>query len=143
METRQNTISNLQPRKARNDRVTPTYYRWKTTSVNAYIFTILGLVLLLGTVGVAKGLNVWSTSGKLTGSGEKITATGTNTSEIKGFMTIKEVLDAYQVPQQEFYAKFGIPEDLPVTAQIKEIEKVAPAFSTSGLRDWLAQRKPY
>jgi hypothetical protein len=142
METPQSPITNTQPLKARNPRVTPTHYSWKTTSVNAYVLAILGLFLLLAPVFIAKSMNLWSTSGKLTGSGEKIAATGTNPSEIKGWMTIKEVLDAYKVPQEEFYTKFGIPADLPVTSQIKEIEKIAPGFSTDGLRTWLTERTP-
>ncbi|MHB1416057.1 MAG: hypothetical protein ACYC1C_12485 [Chloroflexota bacterium] len=121
-------------------RVTPTRHRWRSLRVNTYLFAFLGLLLILGTVQVSQMAGLWTTSGKVTAGGEKVAATGANPDEIKGWMTIDEVLKAYNVPQADFYAKFGIPADVPVTAQLKDLESVAESFSVTDLRTWLTER---
>lgn len=122
-----------------NSRVKPTNHRWRSVAVNPYLYGLLVLALFLGTVQVARVMNFWSTSGKVTGAGEKIQPTGTNPAEIKGWMTINDVLTAYKVPQAEFYAGLNLPADLPLTTQMKDIEKKVPGFSVDAVRTWLTQ----
>ena len=88
----------------------------------------------------AKLAGVWSTSGKLTASGEQVQITGADPAEIKGWMTINDVITAYQVPKEQFYAQFQIPADLPIATPLKDIEPLVPDFSVTTVRDWLAAR---
>lgn len=127
------------PRKGRPE-VVPTNNKWRAFRVNNYVFALLGLVLLLGTIQVSQAAGAWTTSGKVTAAGEMIVATGANPDEIKGWMTISEVTEAYGVSVEELYAKFDIPATVPTTAQVKEIEKEAPDFSVDDLRTWLKER---
>ncbi len=128
--------------RVKRTRVIPTQpRRWRSVTINLYVYAVLVIALFLGTVQVAQRVGFWSVSGKLTASGEKIQVTGADPNEIKGWMKISDVLTSYNVPQAEFYAKFGIPADLSVDAGLKDIEKVAPSFSVSALRTWLAQRQ--
>jgi hypothetical protein len=69
-----------------------------------------------------------------------VQVTGADPAEIKGRMTAKDVIMAYQVPKQEFYAQFKLPAELPVETPLKEIEPVVPDFSVTAVRDWLAER---
>ena len=114
--------------------------RRRSIRVNPAIYAALVLVLFLGGIESAKLAGVWSTTGKLTASGEQVQITGTDPAEIKGWMTIEQVITAYKVPKQQFYAQFMIPADLPVTTPLKDIEPIVPAFSVAAVRDWLAAR---
>jgi hypothetical protein len=46
--------------------------------VNSYVYGFLAVALFVAVIFGAKAMGVWSTSGKVTASGEKITATGAN-----------------------------------------------------------------
>jgi hypothetical protein len=114
--------------------------RWRSVRVNLAIYAALVLVLFLGVIESAKLAGVWSTSGKLTASGEQVQITGADPAEIKGWMTVDDVITAYHVPKEQFYAQFQIPADLPVTTPLKDIEPIVPDFSVTAVRDWLAAR---
>ena len=44
--------------------------------LNPWIFGILVVVIFMGTIGGAKAMGVWSISGKVTTTGEKVMPTG-------------------------------------------------------------------
>ena len=106
--------------------------------IKPFIYGVLVLALFFGVIGGAKAAGVWSVSGKLTGTGEKVQPTGTNVDEIKGWMTLDDVSSAYQVPLAEIVAEFELPEDTPGTTQLKSLE--SPTFSVTNLREWLSRR---
>lgn len=132
------TTPAARPRKAT---IVPTQpRRWKSLNVNLYLYGALAVLVFLGTIWAFQAGGVWSVSGKVTASGEKVQATGADPAEIKGWMRISDVLTAYNVPKAEFYARYKIPESVSVDAALKDIEANAPGFSVSDLRTWLAQR---
>lgn len=104
--------------------------------VNPFIFGIVILVLFFGLLGGAKAAGIWSVSGKLTSSGEKIAPTGASVDEIKGWMTLADVTAAYNVPLADIIAEFELPADTPETTQLKSLE--SEKFSMISLRDWIA-----
>lgn len=106
--------------------------------INPFIYGALILVLFFGVIGGAKAAGVWSVSGKLSASGQKLTPTGTNPDEIKGWMTLNDVAKAYNVPVAEILAAFDLPADTPASAQIKSLE--SETFSPANLRTWLKAR---
>ena len=106
--------------------------------VNPFIYGALILALFFGLIGGAKAAGVWSISGRMTASGEKVLPTGTSVNEIKGWMTLDDVSAAYKVPIAEILAAFNLPADTPGTTQIKSLE--SDTFSTANLRTWLAAR---
>ena len=114
--------------------------RWRTVHVNLTIYAALILVLFLGAIETAKLAGVWSTSGKLTASGEQVQITGADPAEIKGWMTIEAVISAYHVPKEQFYTQFQLPADLPEATPLKDIEPIVPDFSVTAVREWLAAR---
>lgn len=115
-------------------------HRWRSIHVNQYLYAALILVLFLGTIQGAKLAGVWSTSGRVTAGGEPVQITGADPAEVKGWMTIEDVITAYRVPREELYARFKLPADLPVETQLKAIEPIVPDFSVTDLRAWLATR---
>ena len=114
--------------------------RWRTVRVNLAVYAALVLILFLGAIESARLAGVWSTSGKLTASGEQVQITGADPAEIKGWMTIADVITAYHVPKEQFYAQFQLPADLPQASPLKDIEPIVPNFSVMAVRDWLAAR---
>jgi hypothetical protein len=122
------------------DRVVPTHNRWRSLNVNIYLFTLIGLLLFLGTCQASQSMGWWSTSGKITSTGEKVTATGTDPAEIKGWMTIKEVLAAYKIPWEEFSKQFNIPPGTSLDSPLSSLEALAPGFSVTNLRTWITER---
>lgn len=107
--------------------------------IHPFIYGALILVLFFGLIGGAKAMGVWSVSGKLTSSGEKLAPTGTNPDEIKGWMTLEDIATAYQVPLAEILAAFNLPADTPGSSQIKSLE--SDTFSPGNLRVWLKERQ--
>ncbi len=106
--------------------------------VNPFIYGLLVVVLFFGVIGGAKAAGIWSVSGKLNASGEKLAPTGTNVDEIRGWMTLDDISAAYSVPVAEILAAFDLPTDTPGSTQIKALESAT--FSPNNLRMWLKSR---
>lgn len=114
--------------------------RWRSIRVPVTLYLAVVLAVFLGVIGAAQAAGWWSTSGRTTADGAAITVTGTGPAEVKGWMTIGDVLAAYNVPKAELYARYAIPDDVPETEQLKGLEELAPGFSVTDLRAWLAER---
>jgi hypothetical protein len=131
---------NTQPQ---SDRVVPTRpRRWRSIQLNLYVYVVVALLVFVSAVPLAQAANFWSVSGKLTGTGQKVAATGLDPAEIKGWMKISEVIAAYNVPQADFYAAFSLPADMPLDTPLNTIEKVVTGFSVDKVRTWLTARAP-
>lgn len=113
---------------------------WRSVHIRPSIYLAVVLVIFLGVIGAAQATGWWSTTGRTTTAGVKIQITGTDPTEIKGWMTIADVLTAYHVPKAELYTHFGIPGDVPESAQLKSLEGLAPDFSVTDLQAWLIER---
>ena len=109
--------------------------------LNRHVHAVATVLLFLGVVWASQLGGVWTTSGKVTAAGERITATGADVAEVRGWMTVAEVASAYNVPVAELYAQFGVPANTAPTTQLKDLEPVAPGFSVTALRDWLRARR--
>jgi hypothetical protein len=108
--------------------------------VSGLAYAALVLLLFFGTIQISQQAGLWSVSGKYTPEGKPVQLTGADPAEVKGWMTIQAVLDAYQVDKDALYAEFAIPADVPASAALKELEETAPDFSVTALREWLAQQ---
>ena len=106
--------------------------------INPFVFGVIALAIFLGSIATAQANGVWSVSGKVTSTGEQVAATGTNPDEVKGWMTLSDVSQAYQIPTGEILTEFDLPADTDPAKQIKELE--SEKFSPANLRDWLKTR---
>jgi hypothetical protein len=125
--------------KAQNSRVIPTRNQWQSLPVNIFLFSLVGLALFMGTCQGAQTMGWWSTSGG-GGDNQQAGPTGADSSEIKGWMTIKQVIDAYKLTPDEFYKHFKIPAGTPSDTPLNQLEKIAEGFSVTTVREWLAAR---
>jgi hypothetical protein len=114
--------------------------RWRSIPIRPSVYLTVVLVVFLGVIGTAQAAGWWSTTGRVTTDGVKIAITGTDPTEIKGWMTIQDVLTAYHVPKADLYTHFGIPNAVPETAQLKSLEGEVPNFSVTELQAWLVER---
>lgn len=112
----------------------------RSLRVSGLVYAALTLLLFFGTIQVAQYAGLWSVSGKLTTEGKPVELTGADPAEIKGWITIQQVLDAYPVEQAALYERFGIPADVPPSTPLKELEGVAESFSVTELRVWVAEQ---
>jgi hypothetical protein len=102
--------------------------------VNPFLMPIILVVALFGTVLVAQAAGVWATSGKTAINMEKMAP-----ADLKGWMTLQQVMDGLKISQEELYAAGKIPADVPLTTALKDLEKIVPGFETSTLRDVLVK----
>ncbi len=112
----------------------------RSLPVSGLAYVALTLVLFFGTIQIAQYVGLWSVSGKLTAQGAPVALTGADPAEIKGWMSIQQVLDAYPVDQAALYERFGIPANTPPSTPLKELEDLAPDFSVTDLRVWVAEQ---
>jgi hypothetical protein len=112
----------------------------RSLHVSGLAYAALTLVLFFGSIQVAQYAGLWSVSGKLTAEGKPVELTGADPAEVKGWMTIQQVLDAYPVDQAALYERFGIPVDTPPSTPLKDLESMAPDFSVTDLRTWIAEQ---
>ena len=100
--------------------------------VNQFWIPILLIVALLGTVIAAQAMGKWSVSGR-----DSVDVTKLTPADLKGWMTLQQVMDGLQISQSELYAIGNIPTDTPPTKALKEMEVV---ISVTTLRDKLTAR---
>ncbi len=103
--------------------------------VNPFFMPIIVIVVLLGTVFAAQAAGFWSTSGRDTTNLAQMTP-----ADIKGWMTLQQVMDGLNIAQEELYALASIPASVSPTTALKDLEPLVPGFEVSTLRDALTAR---
>jgi hypothetical protein len=101
--------------------------------VNRFLMPLIVIVALLGTTFIAQAAGFWSTSGRTSIDPESMTS-----ADIKGWMTLQQVMDGLSVSKEELYGVGGIPLDIPAETALKDLEGIVPDFEISTLRDKLA-----
>lgn len=120
-----------------------------TTRSNRRVPVLVYVGVLLAVVGIlvvgSQTLGWFKTTGQMTSStGERVApAAGADTYEIKGWMTLQEVLDAYPVTQATLYARFAIPADTPTSTTLSELkESGTSSLDVPTLRSWIDDGAP-
>lgn len=90
------------------------------------------LAFLFGGVYSAKATGVWQVSGKVNADGSQVVVTGTDSYEIKGWTTLRDVIEAYQLDEKQVYADFNLSEDISPDTPLKDLaaetdEQLTPA----------------
>ncbi len=87
----------IQPKPVMKRSSIPTPVRpWRSFSVSTPVYLGMILLIFFGTIAAAQAIGWWSTSGRTSPDGTPVQVTGKNPAEIKGWMTIADVLKAYQ-----------------------------------------------
>ncbi len=99
--------------------------------VNRFLLPLVALVALLGTILLAQATGLWLTNGRTA-----ISTTHMTVDDIKGWMTLQQVIDGIPMAHDELYALAGIPADVPPTTALKDLESF---ISVTTLRARLAE----
>ncbi len=103
-----------------------------------FAYGLLIVAVFAGTVGLGMATGTFQTSGRTAAGGEPVTLEGETVTEIKGWMALGDIADAWNVPLPEVLAAFALPADTPPATALKDLE--SDLFSVTALRDWLEAR---
>ena len=106
--------------------------------IKPMIYGVLVLVVFFGIILGSKSLGIWSTSGKVSASGEQIQPSSGDVNTIKGWMTLEQITTTFDVPLADLLKQFDLPADTPATTAIKDLE--SDLFSVTNLKTWLQSR---
>jgi hypothetical protein len=86
--------------------------------VNKYLLPLIVIATLLGTVAAARATGYWQTSGRQMVNLKE----GIHSSEIKGWMTLRDVSQGTGVPVDQLRLLLGLAPDTPESLQMRELE---------------------
>jgi hypothetical protein len=101
-------------------------------------YGVLVIAVFAGVIGIGVASGTFQTSGRTTAGGERVAPQGESVTEIKGWMAVGDVADAWSVPVPEILTAFDLPADTAPTTALKDLE--SDLFSVTALRDWLEAR---
>jgi hypothetical protein len=106
--------------------------------VNPFVYGIIVLLVFFGIIIGFQQAGIWSTSGKVSGSGQQIQPSAGDVNSIKGWMTLDQVSTTFNIPLAEILSAFDLPADTPGTKALKDLE--SDTFDIPSLRTWLQKR---
>lgn len=106
--------------------------------VNPFLVPIIVIAALLGSTLIAQAGGFWSTSGRTSVNLDNLTAV-----DLKGWMTLQQVMDGMKISKEQLYAAGNIPLDVPTSTALKELEGIVPDFEVSTLREKLGAPAGY
>jgi hypothetical protein len=140
-------------------RAVPTTSRRATRRVPALAVPAIALLLGAGVVVAAQATGHWATTGRDavaaataragTGSGDGGSGTGADATalpatpaDVKGWMTLQQVVDAGfpGVTEAALRARFAIPSATTLATALKDLDGSVPGFDVATLRTWLADQ---
>ncbi len=101
--------------------------------VNPFLAPIIVIVVIFGFVLGAQATGIWSTSGRTAVNVQQMAV-----ADVKGWMTLQQVMDGLKISQPDLYKLANIPNDVPTSTALKDLENVVPNFEVTTLRDKLA-----
>ena len=120
----------------------PTPTRRASRPVPALLYAGGSLVLITALIAGAKQVGWFATSGRIDpATGQAITLTAASTgADLKGWMTIQQFLDAYNLDKATFYADFGLPAGIATSEKLGPLGEEVPGFELEQLRTWVDAR---
>ncbi len=100
--------------------------------INPFLMPGLILLALFGTVFTAQATGQWTTSGRVAIEPGNMTV-----DDLKGWMTLQEVMDGLKLSQADLYAAGKIPADIPPSTALNKLEALVPGISVTTLRSAL------
>ena len=107
--------------------------------ISPVAYGLVVVAVFAGVIGIGMASGTFQTTGKTTAGGGRVGPQGVTVTEIKGWMAIGDVADAWSVPLPEMLAAFELPADTAPATALKDLE--SDLFSVAGLREWLEARE--
>jgi hypothetical protein len=107
--------------------------------INPFVYGAIVLIVFLGIIFGFQQAGIWSTSGKVTASGQSVQPSAADVNSIKGWMTLEQVSSTFNVPLADILITFNLPADTPAGTALKDVEN--DSFDIPALRTWLQERQ--
>jgi hypothetical protein len=145
----------------------PTTPRLRSARLAAWAYALVIVAVFAGSILVGRDLGWFATTGRGTPlpsaagtgshtamgagsgqgseSGERVAPTaGAAPEDVKGWMTVQQVLDAFPVTRAALYQRFGIPTDTPTDTTLSQLKEAGDldGFDVPALRAWLSEQVP-
>lgn len=132
--------------------------RLRSAPMPTWAYALAIVAVFAGSILVARDLGWFATTGRGAtslgatetpgtgageGSGERVAPTaGAVPEDVKGWMTLQQVLDAFPVSKETLYERFGIPADTPTDATLSGLKESGDlsTFDIPALRTWLGEQ---
>lgn len=104
----------------------------------AYFYGFIILIILVGGIYLAKSAEVWQVSGKIEADGTRVTIQGADVDEIKGWSTLGDVIEGFNLNKEQVFQEFNLDEGLPLDTQMKELAEITDeALSPATMREYI------
>ena len=148
----------------RSARPVPTSARLRSAQVSIWVYALVIVAVFAGSILIGRDLGWFATTGRgttalgaaVTGSpaapgagagqgsesGERVAPTaGAVPEDVKGWMTLQQVLDAFPVTRAALYQRFGIPATTPTDTTLSTLKEAGDlsGFDIPTLRTWLSE----
>jgi hypothetical protein len=145
----------------------PTTPRLRSAHLSIWAYALVIVAVFAGSIVVARDLGWFATTGRGTtslgaaapgshpapgtGAGqgaeseERVAPTaGAVPEDVKGWMTVQQVLDAFPVTKAALYQRFGIPGDTPTATTLSALKEAGglSGFDIPTMRTWLGEQAP-
>jgi hypothetical protein len=98
--------------------------------VNKFLLPILVLVTLIGSAVTAQLSNNWAVTGK-----DQVNVDHLTSEDIRGWMTIQQIADGFDLSLDELYDLLELPSDIPYDTALKDLEKILPGFEVNNVKE--------
>jgi hypothetical protein len=105
--------------------------------INPIVYGVIVVTVFLGIIGGFQLAGIWSTSGKVSASGERIEPSAADVNSIKGWMTLEQVSSTFNIPLADILSTFNLPPDTPPSTALKDLE--SDSFDIPTLRLWVQE----
>jgi hypothetical protein len=121
------------------DATTPVTRTSSRRRIPPIAYGLLVVAVFAGVIGIGMASGSFQTTGRTSAGGGQVAPQGESVTEIKGWMAIGDVAEAWAVPLPELLAAFALPADTAPTTPLKDLE--SDVFSVMELREWIAARE--
>ncbi len=101
--------------------------------VNKYVMPVTLIAVIFAGVFIAQAAGWWQVTGMPTVINVDSTGRG-NPDDIKGKITLDEIVRGYGIPQADLYAALNIPAETPASTKVKDLESMIPDFEVDLVR---------
>lgn len=105
--------------------------------ISKYIYGFLIIAILLGGIGIAKLVGVWEVSAKYNLDGSEVVLI--DVDDIKGYMSLDEVISSFNLDKEEMYQYMKFPADLPTSTLFKDIKGIT-GIDPEPIKDFITEQ---
>lgn len=98
--------------------------------LNKFVMPVVVIVALLGSVGVAQLMGWWMPSVDVN--------TMSSPDQIRGWMTLQQMSEQFEIPQETLYERLAIQADVPLTTPLRDLEGRVTNFEVNTVRQMVA-----